>query len=67
MQNDSTNEMKRRVQTWKGAAAKLSAIRRRELQEIDTQTALINLADAFESCCLHFAPAPTFGLVAQQA
>jgi hypothetical protein len=36
----------------------LEAIRRRKLREIDTQTALINLADAFESCRLHFPPSP---------
>jgi len=67
MQSGSTNEMKRWVESWKTAAPALDAIRRRELREIDTQTALINLADAFESCRLHFTPAPTSGLVEQQA
>jgi hypothetical protein len=67
MQGDSTNDMKRWVETWKKAAPALSAIRRRELREVDTQTALINLAEAFESCRLHFTPAPTSGLVEQQA
>ena len=59
--------MKRWVETWKKASPELSAIRRRELREIDTQTALINLAGAFESCRLHFTPTPTSGLVEQQA
>ena len=67
MQSDSTGEMKRWVETWKKAGPELEAIRRRELREIDTQRALINLADAFESCRLHFTPAPTSGLVEQQA
>jgi hypothetical protein len=66
MLQDTTNEMKLWVETWKKAAAELAAIRRRELQQIDTQTALANLADAFESCRLQFTPKPTSGLVAQQ-
>ena len=67
MQRNIPDEMKRWVETWKKAAPELAAIRRRELQAIDTQTALINLADAFESCRLNFTPAPTSGLVEQQA
>ena len=67
MQSDSTNDMKRWVETWKKAAPKLEAIRRRELREIDTQAALMNLADAFESCRLHFPLRPSSGLVEQQA
>jgi hypothetical protein len=59
--------MKRWVETWKRAAPELEAIRRRELREIDTQAALMSLADAFESCRLHFPPEPTSGLVQQQA
>lgn len=67
MQSDSTREMKLWIGTWKKAGATLSTIRKRELREIDTQTALSNLADAFESCRLHFTPASTSGLVEQQA
>jgi hypothetical protein len=67
MQRNIPDEMKRWVETWKKASPELAAIRRRELREIDTQQALINLADAFESCRLHFTPAPTSGLVEQQA
>jgi hypothetical protein len=62
-----SDEMTRWVETWKRAAPELEAIRRRELREIDTQRALLNLADAFESCRLHFTPPPTSGLVEQQA
>jgi hypothetical protein len=67
MQSSSTYEMKLWVETWKKAAAELAAIRRRELRQVDTQTALINLADAFESCRLQFTPKSTSGLVEQQA
>jgi hypothetical protein len=67
MQSDSTYDMKLWVETWKSAASELAAVRRRELQAIDTQTALANLADAFESCRINFTPAPTSGLVEQQA
>ena len=67
MQSDSTNDTKRWVETWKKAAPELKAIRRRELREIDTQAALISLADAFESCRLHFPLETTSGLVEQQA
>jgi hypothetical protein len=66
MSHDVTNE-KLWVETWKKAGVELSAIKRRELQQIDTQTALMNLADAFESCRLHFTPPPWSGLVEQQA
>jgi hypothetical protein len=67
MPENVTSETKRWVETWKRAAPELAAIRRRELQKIDTQAALRNLADAFESCRLHFTPPPTSGLVEQQA
>ena len=67
MPRDSAAETKLWVETWKRAAPELEAIKRRELQEIDTQKALLNLADAFESCHLHFVPPPTSGLVEQQA
>jgi hypothetical protein len=67
MANDSTKEMKLWVETWKKAGVALSALRQRELEEIDTQKALLNLSDAFESCRLHFKPQPTSGLIEQQA
>jgi hypothetical protein len=55
------------VRRWQAAGPKLAELRRRDLLQIDTQQALMNLADAFESCRLHFRPVPTSGLVAQQA
>jgi hypothetical protein len=67
MESDTTSIMKRWGETWKAAEAEFSALRQRELREIDTQTALINLADAFESCRLNFTPSSTSGLVIQQA
>jgi hypothetical protein len=66
MSPDDNDETKRWVETWKKATPELEAIRRRELREIDTQQALLNLADAFESCRQHFTPPPTSGLVEQQ-
>ena len=55
------------VRRWQAAAPKLAELRRRELASIDTQAVLLNLADAFESCRLHHHPAPTSGLITQQA
>jgi hypothetical protein len=67
MPNDSNDDIKRWVETWKKAGPELDAIRRRELREIDTKTALESMSDAFESARLHFPPEPTSGLVEQQA
>jgi hypothetical protein len=54
------------VAAWKRAGVKLAELEREELRNIDTQQALLNLADAYESCRLHHQPSPTSGLVEQQ-
>lgn len=55
------------VHHWQAAGARLAALRRSAVVLADTQQALLNLADAFESCRLNRRPAPTSGLVVQQA
>jgi hypothetical protein len=54
------------VAAWRRAGEKMAELRRDELRNIDTQQALLNLADAYESCRLHHPPRPTSGLVEQQ-
>jgi hypothetical protein len=41
------------VRRWQAVAPKLAELRRQELPLVDTKQALLNLADAFESCRLH--------------
>lgn len=55
------------LKNWERLGPQLEHLRRTELKKISTPQALHNLADAFESCRLHFRPKPTSGLVAQQA
>jgi hypothetical protein len=57
---------RRWVEGWKRAGSRMRELNRAELQNISTEQALQNLAGAFESCRLHFAPRPTSGLVEQQ-
>jgi hypothetical protein len=54
------------VDTWRRAGKRLAELRRDELRAVDTQQALLTLADAFESCRLQHPPGPTSGLVEQQ-
>ena len=67
MESQEAADLKRWVQCWRDAGPRLIEIRRRELQKLDTQQALLQLADAFESCRLHATPRPSSGLVEQQA
>jgi len=53
MDPEETANLKRWVQCWHEAGARLAEIRREELQRLDTEQALLRLADAFESCRLH--------------
>jgi hypothetical protein len=55
------------VRRWQAAGPRLAELRRREVLLADTKQSLLNLADAFESCRLHCRPAPTSGLIVQQA
>ena len=67
MDANEAADLKRWVQCWQEAGVRLAEIRRDELRRVDTQQALLRLADAFESCRLHAPPRPTSGLVEQQA
>jgi len=67
MDSKEAADLKRWVQCWREAGPRLAEIRRRELQSLNTQQALLQLADAFESCRLHAPPRLTSGLVQQQA
>lgn len=60
-------DLKEWVKTWKKAGSALDEIRKKEIKEISTQEALMNLAQAFESARLNYSPRPTSGLVVQQA
>ena len=55
------------VANWQEAGRRLEELRQEELPLVDTQRALLSLADAYESCRLHWRPPPTSGLVQQQA
>ena len=67
MEKAELDQIQQWVRHWQAAGRKLEELRRQELPLVDTQQALLNLADAFESCRLHSTPAPTSGLVIQQA
>jgi hypothetical protein len=54
------------VQAWRRAGARLEQLRAEELPLVDTQQALLSLADAFESALRHSPPAPWSGLIEQQ-
>jgi hypothetical protein len=65
--NDSESDRIRDwVACWRRAGARMEELRRERLRHIDTRIALMNLADAFESCRLHHPPRPTSGFVEQQ-
>ncbi len=67
MDNTDREQLRRWVQGWQAAGPRLAELRQRELEAVDTRQSLLNLADAFESCRLHFRPEPTSGLIEQQA
>ena len=60
-------QMKQWVETWQRAGIELERIRQAELPLVSTSQSLLALAEAYESCRLHFAPQPYSGLVEQQA
>lgn len=51
---------------WARAGEALSELKRRELRELDTRAALVQLSDAFEYALRHARPTDTSGLVVQQ-
>ena len=67
METDDADKLKHWVECWKNAWPRLEALRREAIRNTDTTQALMNLAGAFESARLHHKPAPTSGLVEQQA
>jgi hypothetical protein len=54
------------VQTWRDAAPRLEAIRRRELRELDTFAAISLLCGDVDYHVAPRAPKPTSGLIEQQ-
>ena len=64
--NLKKQQMFKWVQSWKKAGPALAEIRKQELRQIDTQQALKNLSDAFESCTSLHLPRCSSGLVEQQ-
>lgn len=66
MEDRNRDELRQWVLRWQAAGPKLAELRRRQLPRTDTKQSLLNLADAFESCRLHYRPSPTSGLVIQQ-
>jgi hypothetical protein len=66
MESQDLSELRQWVQRWQAVGPKLDELRLRELPHTDTQQSLLNLADAFESCRLHYRPLPTSGLIEQQ-
>lgn len=67
MEAEDADNLKRWVQCWKNAGPRLEALRREAIRNADTTQGLLNLAGAFRSALLHHTPAPTSGLVEQQA
>jgi len=52
--------------TWKAAGPELERVRRQEIRNADTRSAIESLDAAFKSALLHFPAAPYSGLVDQQ-
>jgi hypothetical protein len=67
MQDSEKEKLRQWVENWQRAGERLRQLRQEALREMDTTEALMNLAGAFESCRIHYSPASTSGLVAQQA
>jgi hypothetical protein len=64
-QNEGLSE-KSWVVIWKRAGSELEAIRRRELESVDTQRAMLSFGDAFESAVLHRAFSVSSGMIEMQ-
>lgn len=67
MEADDAESLKHWVECWKNAGPRLEALRREAIRNTDTTQALMNLTGAFQSALLHHPPAPTSGLIEQQA
>jgi hypothetical protein len=62
----SSIELRRWVQTWREAGKALARIKRDELEQIVTATAVSQLADAFDAALKNAPSRATSGLVEQQ-
>ena len=67
METDDADKLKYWVECWRNAGPRLEALRREAIRNADTTQGLLNLAGAFRSALLYHTPAPTSGLVEQQA
>jgi hypothetical protein len=60
---DEREAMRRWVETWKQAGPELEAIRRKEVQELDTLETIACLEGAFNYAVRNVPPVPQSGLV----
>jgi hypothetical protein len=67
MTETENEQLRRWAENWEVVGRRLEELRRKELPLVDTQRALLNLADAYEACRLQGRIRPTSGLVQQQA
>ena len=63
---DEREAMRRWVETWKEAGPALEAIRRKEIENLDTLEELAALEGAFNYATRNVPPDPTSGLVEMQ-
>lgn len=66
MSSQSARDLERWVATWRNAGLALDEQSRIELEQLDTATALSQLAAAFDFALRHAPPSETSGLVEQQ-
>ena len=66
MRSQTERDLERWVATWRDAGPALDEQSRRELEQLDTATALRQLAAAFDFALAHATPSDTSGLVEQQ-
>jgi hypothetical protein len=59
-------ELLKWVQRWKSVELVMQKVKKSELPKTSTPQALLNLADAFESCRRNFSPRLYSGLIDQQ-
>jgi len=67
MDQEKLAHTKQWVEAWRRAGVELERLRCKELPLVSTMPSLLALADAYESCRLHFPPQPYSGLIEQQA
>jgi hypothetical protein len=63
---DERDSMRRWVETWKRAGPELEAIRRKEIESLDTRETLAALEGAFNYATRNVPPDPNSGLVEMQ-